>query len=177
MKILYESIIQSRFGDHKIEESILDIDAPDRLENDMKTGIKRQKIIQDVLKPVEDIIKQYHYSTQGGHVVTQDVYGLKGDIYVYEFTSTGKLAQDKKGVGVLQSMLKQAYRKYKPKNVDQSSTPVFQTSQFTFENLGMSIFICFVSYTGVVIRLCYQSDNKQTKLYIQNLVDKYTEPF
>ena len=100
-------------------ESILDIDAPSRLENDVKTGIKHQKLIQEILKPIEHIIQMHHYSTQGGHVVTQDVYGLKGDIYVYEFTSTGKLAQDKKGVGVLQSMLKQAYRKYKPKNVDQ----------------------------------------------------------
>ena len=177
MKTLYESIIQSRFGDHKIEESILDIDAPSRLENDVKTGVKRQKLIQEVLKPLEDIIKMYHYSTQGDSTIIQDVYGLKGDVAWYEFDSAGKTAQDKKGVGVLQGILKQNYRKYNPKNKDRSNTSTFPTSQFTFEDLGISIFICFLDYTGVVIRLCYQSNNKQSGKYIQELVDKYSVPF
>jgi len=178
MKTLYESIIQSRFGDHKIEESILDDDAPDRLENDVKAGIKRQKHIQAVLEPIEHIIKGYHYSTQSIRMTAHNVYGLKGDVYEYEFTSSGIAQNDKKYVGAFQSMLKQAYRKYKPKNEDQSNSPVFPMSQFTFEDLGMSIFICFARYgDGVVIRLCYQSDSKQAGKYIQDLVDKYTKPF
>ncbi len=158
-------------------ESILDIDTPSRWENDVKVGIKRQKHIQDVLKPIEDIIKMYHYSTQSIRTNNTDIYGLSGNVYWYEFTSTGKLAQDKKGVGVLQSILKQDYRKYRPKNINDSNSPVFPMSQFIFEDLGMSIVIFVVDHTGVNIRLCYQSDNKQTGKYIQDLVDKYTEPF
>lgn len=158
-------------------ESILDVDAPDRLENDVKTGIKRQKLIQGVLDPIEHIIKTYRYSTQGSRTSIQDIYGLKGDVKYIELSSQTPSMQYKIGVGTLQNILKKDYRKYKPLNKDDSNSSVFPTSQFTFEDLGIAIFICFLRNHGVFIRLCYQAKDKQAGKYVQDLIDKYIEPF
>lgn len=176
MKTLYESIIQSRFGDHKIEESILDADASDRLENDVKAGIKRQKRIQDILKPLEDVIVMYHYNTPGGGNVTRNSYGLTGDMIWYEFESEAKTPQTKKGVEVILNNLKKAYDKA------ESDVPVIRSSSLhssclVFEEFGISIFVGFFSDMGVVIRLCYQLKNKQVGKYVQDMMRKYTEPF
>lgn len=158
-------------------ESILDIDAPGRLENDVKTGIKRQKLIQEILGPIEHIIKTYRYSTQGIKSNYADVYGLSGGVSWYELTSQTPSMRDKSGVGTLQNILKKDYRKYKPMNKDNSNSSVFPTSQFTFEDLGIAIFIRFLRNRGVDIRLCYRANDKQVGKHVQDIVDKYTEPF
>ena len=69
MRTLYESIMQSRFGDHKIEESILDTDIIDKADKSaemflsiwdpLKKGLRREYNASRVERNIKDAIEKH----------------------------------------------------------------------------------------------------------------------